>query len=70
MIIGLLMVAFLPPLIIAVVLLLERVEESLGATGHAPQADSSNPGVAATSEPRDPGLTDCRLEAATGFGEF
>jgi hypothetical protein len=32
MIIGILMVAFLPPLIIAVVLVLERIEESLGAT--------------------------------------
>ncbi|HET6257369.1 hypothetical protein [Pseudonocardia sp.] len=46
MMIGILMVAFLPPLIIAVVLLLERVEESLGATGHDPRPASPNPGAA------------------------
>jgi hypothetical protein len=40
MMIGILMVAFLPPLIIAVVLLLERVEESLGATSNAPRPTS------------------------------
>jgi hypothetical protein len=61
--IGILVAAFLPPLIIAVVLVLERVEESLGAT---PVRGGRRPTRAhpAISDPRHPRRTDGTLDAA------